>query len=187
VSIPLISALEGTQQGVSRRSPGRSRLRELGRYVIHASPTDGRASLRGEYENSLIVQTPPDVTTRHSAGGSQAETTAPEHYVPTTRLRSPRLRDNYQGSTTATTPRYTSATQGNFQCNNVLGSPMFAFSRHNYYVQENIRPTRTPEEQHASPHRGNMDVRQYVYDVYVKSAELRRVQAYHAFSSFKQL
>jgi len=60
---------------------------------------------------------------------------------------------------------------------------MFAFSRHNYYVQEKIRSTRTPEEQHAASDRGNTDVRQYLYDVYVKSAELRRFQAYHAFST----
>jgi hypothetical protein len=58
---------------------------------------------------------------------------------------------------------------------------MFAFSRHNYYVQEKLRSTWTPEEQHASPHRGNTDVRQYFYDVNVKSEESRRVQAYHAF------
>ena len=51
---------------------------------------------------------------------------------------------------------------------------MFAFSRHNYYVQKKLRSTRTPEEQHASSDRGNTDVRQYLYDVYVKSAELRR-------------
>jgi hypothetical protein len=38
VSIPLISALEGTQQGFSRRSPGRSRPRELGRYEIKRQP-----------------------------------------------------------------------------------------------------------------------------------------------------
>ncbi len=60
---------------------------------------------------------------------------------------------------------------------------MFAFSRHNYYVQGKLRSTRTPEEQHASSDRGYTDVRQYFYDVYVKSAGLRRVQAYHAFSS----
>jgi hypothetical protein len=64
---------------------------------------------------------------------------------------------------------------------------MFAFSRHNYYVQEKFRSMRTPGEQHASPHRGNTDVRQYFYDVYVKSAELRRVQTYHAFSSRNQV
>jgi uncharacterized protein YxeA len=56
---------------------------------------------------------------------------------------------------------------------------MFAFSRHNYYVQEKLRSTQTPEEQHASPH----SVCQYFYDVYIKSAESRRVQTYHAFSS----
>jgi hypothetical protein len=64
---------------------------------------------------------------------------------------------------------------------------MFAFSRHNYYVQEKPYSTRTPEEQHASPHRGNTDIRQYFYDVYVKSAESRSVQTYNAFSSWKQM
>ena len=64
---------------------------------------------------------------------------------------------------------------------------MFAFSRHNYYVQEKLRSTWTPEEQHASSDRGNTDVRQYFYDVYVKSAGLRRVQTYHAFSSRNQV
>jgi hypothetical protein len=60
---------------------------------------------------------------------------------------------------------------------------MFAFSRNNYYVQEKLCSMRTPEEQHASPHRGNMDVRQYFYDIYVEPAESRRVHTYHAISS----
>jgi hypothetical protein len=60
---------------------------------------------------------------------------------------------------------------------------MFTFSRHNYYVQEKLRSMRTQEEQHASSDRGNTDVRQYFYDDYVKSAGMRRVQTYHAFSS----
>ncbi len=64
---------------------------------------------------------------------------------------------------------------------------MFAFSRHNYYVQEKLRLTRTPEEQHASSDRGNTDVRQYFYGVFVKSAGLRRVQTYHALSSRNQV
>jgi hypothetical protein len=64
---------------------------------------------------------------------------------------------------------------------------MFAFSRHNYYVQGKHCLTRNPEEQHASPHRGNTEVRQYFYDIYVKSAESRRVQMYHAFSSRNQV
>ena len=53
---------------------------------------------------------------------------------------------------------------------------MFALSRHNYYVQEKLHSTQTPEELQASSHRGNTDVRQYFYDVYVKSAELRSIQ-----------
>jgi hypothetical protein len=64
---------------------------------------------------------------------------------------------------------------------------MFAFSRHNYYIQKKLRLTRTPEEQHASPGKGNTDVRQYFYDVYRKSAGLRRVQTYHAFSTRNQV
>jgi hypothetical protein len=60
---------------------------------------------------------------------------------------------------------------------------MSAFSRHNYYVQEKLCSTWTPEEQHASSDWGNTDVRQYFYDGYVKSAGLKRVQTYHAFSS----
>jgi hypothetical protein len=38
VSIPLISALKGTLQGVSKGSPGRSRPRELGRYGLTRKP-----------------------------------------------------------------------------------------------------------------------------------------------------
>jgi hypothetical protein len=38
VSIPLISALKGTLQGVSRRNPGRSRPRELGRSGLTRQP-----------------------------------------------------------------------------------------------------------------------------------------------------
>jgi hypothetical protein len=64
---------------------------------------------------------------------------------------------------------------------------MFAFSRHNYYVQKKLCLMWTPEEQHASSDRGNTDVRQYLYDVYVKSAGLRRVQSYHAFSTRNQV
>ena len=51
---------------------------------------------------------------------------------------------------------------------------MFAFSRHNYYVQEKLHSMQTPEEQHASPHRGNRDVRQYFYNIYVKSARTEK-------------
>ena len=62
---------------------------------------------------------------------------------------------------------------------------MFAFSRHNYYLQEKLRSTRTPEEQHASSDRGNTDVRQYFYDVYVKSAESRSIQNSHRVNRVK--
>ncbi|MFN9980097.1 MAG: hypothetical protein ACK53Y_09300, partial [bacterium] len=47
--------------------------------------------------------------------------------------------------------------QGIFQYNNVLGSPKFASSRHNYYVQEKLRSTLTkhyvPATQLRSPRR----------------------------------
>ena len=139
---------------------------------------------------STRISSYPKLLQRHHSPlsrGSRAETNASTYYVPAAQRRSPLpvrgLRDKYQRSNTATTIRYTSATQGIFQYNNVLGSPMFAFSRHNYYVQKKLRSTRTPEEQHASPDRGNTDVRQYFYDVYRKSAGLRRVQTYHAFST----
>jgi hypothetical protein len=65
--------------------------------------------------------------------------------------------------------------QGIFQYNNLLGSPKFAFSRHNYYVQEKLCSTLTLEDQHALLDRGNTDVRQYFFDVYVKSSESRSV------------
>jgi len=56
---------------------------------------------------------------------------------------------------------------------------MFAFSRHKNYIQEKLRSTLTLENQQASLNRGNMDVRQYFYDVYIKSAESRSVQTSH--------
>ena len=139
---------------------------------------------------STRVYSYPKLLQRHHSPlsrGSRAETNASTYYVPAAQRRSPLqvrgLRGKYQGSTTATTTSYTSATQGIFQYNNVLGSPMFAFSRHNNYVRKELHSTRTPEEQHASSDRGNTDARRYLYDVYVKSAGLRRFQAYHAFST----
>jgi hypothetical protein len=94
VSILLWSALKGTLQGVSKGSPGRSRPRELGHYGLHASPADGRAGLRGEYENFLIPQTPSDVISTYpfatQQGVSGGDDDADQHYVPATQLHSPR-------------------------------------------------------------------------------------------------
>ena len=72
----LISALGGSLQGVSRRSPGRSRPRELGRSGLHVSSTRERASQRGEYENFLIPQTPsasPLATQQGVSGGDERQ------------------------------------------------------------------------------------------------------------------
>jgi len=66
------------------------------------------------------------VTTRHSAGGlGRRRTPVRTTYQPPSDARPCQwggLRDKHQSSTTATTIRYTSATQGIFQYNNVLGS-----------------------------------------------------------------
>ena len=51
MSIPLISALKGTLQGVSRRSPGRSRPQELGRYGLTRQPWD---SLTPELRKKVV-------------------------------------------------------------------------------------------------------------------------------------
>jgi hypothetical protein len=91
------SALKGTLQGVSRRSPRRSRPQEL-------SPTDERASLRAEYENFLIPQTPSDVISTYPIATQQrvsgGDEDADQHYVPAAQLRSPRrevLREQVPG------------------------------------------------------------------------------------------
>jgi len=159
------SALKGTLQGVSRRSPGRSRPQELGRYGQTRQP-EGWVREFSHTPNSFRCHL--YVSTRHSAEGLGRR-----------RRRWPALRTSHQATLAQTRGAEGARTrvvlQGIFQYNNVLGSPKFAFSRHNYYVQEKLCSTRTPEDQHASPHRGNTDVRQYFYDVYVKSAESRSV------------
>jgi len=86
VSITLISALGGSLQGVSRRSPGRSRPRELGRSGLHVSSTRERASQRGEYENFLIPQTPSASPLATQQGVSGGDENANTYYVPTAQL-----------------------------------------------------------------------------------------------------
>ncbi len=104
------------------------------------TPTHGNARSPAAPASTARAAPSPPTPPRRTTG--RAETNASTYYVPAAQRRSPLpargLRDKHQGSTTATTIRYTSATQGIFQYNNVLGSPMFAFSRHNYYVQRNF-------------------------------------------------
>jgi hypothetical protein len=130
VSIPLISALEGTQQGVFKEEPqtvapaGTRPPRNNAPALRTDAPakgvsTDRRASQRGEYEKFSHSA---NSTRRHHSPlsrGSRAETTTP---VSTTHIRT-------------ITAKYTSAMQGNFQYNNALGSPMFAFPRHKYRIR----------------------------------------------------
>ena len=84
MSIPLIPLLKelykesrgGAPDGPVRKSP---------------AATDERASLRGEYENFLIPQTPSNVTyplaSQQRVSGGDEDTS--QHYVPATQLRSP--------------------------------------------------------------------------------------------------
>jgi hypothetical protein len=57
----------------------------------HASATDKRASLRGEYENFLIPQTPSDVISTYplatQQGVSGGDQDTDQHYVPAAQLR----------------------------------------------------------------------------------------------------
>jgi len=177
------SALKGTLQGVSRRSPGRSRPQELGRYGLTRQPY-GRTRLPEGWVREFS-HTPNSfrrhlyVSTRHSAEGlGRRRRRWPA--LRTSRQATPAQTRGAEGASTRVVLLQLrlgirTQTQGFFQYNNVLGSPKFAFSRHNYYVQEKLCSTRTPEDQHTSPHRGNTDVHQYFYDVYVISAESRSV------------
>ena len=58
-----------------------------------SAPTDERASLRGEYENFLIPQTPSDVISTYpfatQRGVSGGDEDTDQHYVPATQLCSP--------------------------------------------------------------------------------------------------
>ena len=86
MSIQLIALLEelykesrgGAPDGLVRKSP---------------AATDERASLRGEYENFLIPQTPSDVISTYplatQQGVSGGDEDASQHYVPAARLHLP--------------------------------------------------------------------------------------------------
>jgi hypothetical protein len=65
----LISALEGTQQGLSRRSPRRSRPRELGHYKIKRQPYGRTRQPEGWVREFPHTPNSFSVTNRHSAGG----------------------------------------------------------------------------------------------------------------------
>jgi hypothetical protein len=176
-------ALKGTLQGVSRRSPGWSRPQELGRYGLTRQPYGRTRQPEGWVRE--FSHTPNSfrrhlyVSTCHSAEGLGRR----RGRWPALRTSHPATLAQTRGAEGASTRvvllqlrlGIRAPTQGIFQYNNVLGSPKFTFSRHNYYVQEKLRSTLTPEERHASPMRGNTDVRQYFYDAYVKSAESRSV------------
>ncbi len=69
VSIPLISAHQGSLQGVSRRSPGRSRPREHGRSGLDTSPYVRTRQPEGWVREFSHTPNSFSVTTRHSAGG----------------------------------------------------------------------------------------------------------------------
>jgi hypothetical protein len=85
VSIPLIPLLKelykesrgGAPDGPVRKS---------------SATTDKRASLRGEYENFLIPQTPSDVISTYPLATQQrvsgGDDDADQHYVPAAKLRS---------------------------------------------------------------------------------------------------
>jgi len=69
----------------------------------HAGPTDKRASLRGEYENFLIPQTPSDVISTYplapQQGVSGGDENASTYYVPATQRRSPQPVRGLRGRT----------------------------------------------------------------------------------------
>jgi hypothetical protein len=69
----------------------------------HAGPMDKRASLRGEYENFLIPQTPSDVITTHplapQKGVSGGDEYASTYYVPATQRRPPQPVRGLRGRT----------------------------------------------------------------------------------------
>ena len=93
MSIQLIALLEelykesrgGAVDGPVRKSSAPTDSR--------ASATDERASLRGEYENFLIPQTPSDVISTYplvtQQGVSGGDEDADQHYVPAAQLRFP--------------------------------------------------------------------------------------------------
>ena len=83
-----------------------------------AGPTDKRASLRGEYENFLIPQTPSDVITTYplapQEGVSGGDENASTYYVPAAQRRSPPASEGSERANVL------ALRVGIFQYNNVL-------------------------------------------------------------------
>jgi hypothetical protein len=93
VSIPLIALLKGLYKESQGGAPDGPVRKSSAATDYRASPMDESASLRGEYENFLIPQTPSDVistyplTTQQRVSGGDED--ADQHYVPAAQLRSP--------------------------------------------------------------------------------------------------
>jgi hypothetical protein len=93
VSIPLIALLEELYKESRGGAPDGPIGKSSATTDQRASPTDERASLRGEYENFLIPQTPSDVismyplATQQEISGGDEDTD--QHYVPAAQLHSP--------------------------------------------------------------------------------------------------
>jgi hypothetical protein len=80
----------------------------------HTGPTDKRASLRGEYENFLIPQTPSDVISTYQKGVSGGDENASTYYVPAAQQRSPPASEGSERANVL------ALRVGIFQYNNVL-------------------------------------------------------------------
>jgi hypothetical protein len=93
VSIPLIALLEELYKESRVGAPDGPVHKSSAATDERASATDKRASLRGEYENFLIPQTPSDVISTYplatQQGVSGGDEDANQHYVPAAQLRSP--------------------------------------------------------------------------------------------------
>ena len=86
MSIQLIALLEKLYKESREGAP-------VGPVRKSSAATDERASLRGEYENFLIPQTPSDVISTYplvtQQGVSGGDEDADQHYVPAAQLRPP--------------------------------------------------------------------------------------------------
>jgi hypothetical protein len=93
VSIQLIALLEELYKETRRRAPDGPVCKSSAATDKRASPTDESASLREEYENFLISQTPSDVISTYplvtQQGVSGGDEDADQHYVPVAQLCSP--------------------------------------------------------------------------------------------------
>ena len=93
MSIQLIALLEELYKESRGGAPDGPDRKSSAATDGHASATDKRASLRGEYENFLIPQTPSDVISTYplvtQQGVSGGDEDADQHYVPAAQLRFP--------------------------------------------------------------------------------------------------